>query len=79
MCDKLYAEILCLDFLYFTHASLILIKSALEIYSAFQVFVVWRDPSLRFPSTSSPFCCQYEIFYLIVNAISVCLIIGCDL
>ena len=66
-------------FLYFTHASLILIKGALEIYSVFQVFVVWRDPSLRFPSTSSPFCCQYEIFYLIVNAISVCLIIGCDL
>ena len=25
----------------FTHASLILIKSALEIYSVFQVFVVW--------------------------------------
>ena len=65
-------------FLCFTHASLILIKSALEIYSVFQVLVVWWDPSLRFPSTSSPFAASMK-YFLIANAISVCLIIGCDL
>ena len=41
-CATNYMTKFCIwTFSYFTHASLILIKSALEIYSAFQVFVVW--------------------------------------